>query len=355
MKLCIQSEYLTERIISTIFRLAIRFTPRPDTLNDQIFLLIYQMLLTFDPIMLQRNVTAQALHSFVSHCNCYFNKNEEWALIFNLILAVAIGYYPSNKKLISESAEANSSRGYTSDSELATSSPAKPRIQLSWSSTELNKLSENLNIKKNFNENGFTVNYSYRILDVEAYEKCADILSLIITEYLPNSGKTLQNRNELPRTINSYEIAQMAVGALCKFVEASIKIQINPAHAPKDSMLIKANYRERSLNKSRLSRLTNAILSSSESDNSDDEQVAQVAPTVQPKLSSVTENCSMKLLNLMHFFHLNATVIVAQSASADVLWNSVWCPILQGIFHSLSYLNFIYLLNVYCSNFFLLL
>lgn len=105
MKYCPQSQYLTERVISAIFRLAIRFTPRPDPLNEQIFLLIYQMLLSFDPFMIQRSVTAQALHSFVSHCNCYFSKNEEWALIFNLILAVAIGYYPTNKKLHSESNE----------------------------------------------------------------------------------------------------------------------------------------------------------------------------------------------------------------------------------------------------------
>lgn len=346
MKYCPQSEYLTERIISSVFRLAIRFTPRPDTLNDQIFLLIYQMLLTFDPIMLQRSVTAQALYSFVSHCNCFFTKNEEWALIFNLILAVAIGYYPSNKKLISESAEANS-RGYTSDSELTVSSPTRSRMPLSSSNMELSKLLPNLNIKKGFNDNGFAMNYSYRILDVEAYEKCADILSLIITEYMPNSAKALQNRAELIVKINSYEIAQMAVGALCKYVEASVKVQISPARAsPREDTAMKVNYKEKAVNRSRLSRFTNAILSSSESD-SEEEQVE--TPTVQPKLSSVTEICSFKLLNLMHYFHLNSSTIVGESVSVDVLWNTIWCPILQG--NGLVFFNCLFLLLILFATF----
>ena len=243
------------------------------------------------------------------------------------ILAVAIGYYPSNKKLLSEAAEANS-RGYTSDSEITMSSPARTRLPLSLSSMELNKLSSSLNIKKGFHESGFSVNYSYRILDAEAYEKCADILSLIITEYLPNSVKTLQNRTDLLMKTNSYEIAQLAVGALCKFVEASVKVQINPTRAANREEIAQLNFKEQAMNKSRLSRFTNAILSSSESDSEEEQNVGK--QTVQPKLSSVTEICAFKLLNLMHYFHLNSFTMVGESISIDLLWNTIWCPILQG-------------------------
>lgn len=220
----------------------------------------------------------------------------------------------------------------------------KSKINGSSSIGDLSKLSQ-LNFFTNFSDNCFSVNYSYRILDVDTYEKCADILSLIITEYLPNSTKIFQTKTDLPYVINNFQISQMAVGALCKFVEASIKIQITPTRNPRETVIERTNNRkERQLNKSRLSRLTNAILSSSESDSEDEQQTTKEKHIVQqPKLSAVTENCSLKLLNLMHFFHINATTIVGDSVGSDILWNSIWCSLLQG---NINYWNLININNI---------
>lgn len=338
MKYCPQREYLTERIISTIFRLAIRFTSRPDSLNDQIFLLIYQMLLTFEPHMLQRKITAQALHSFVSHCNSFFAKPNEWILIFNFILAVAIGYYPSSRRVQEDG------RGYTSDSEVILANSPKAHFSTSVSSNELNKLSTNLSFTKNISEEVFTINYSYRIYDVEAYEKCADIMVLIIREYLPNHSKTIQFKNDADDggdsslALNRFEIPQMAVSVLCKFVEASIKIQMNPNRSPKDSLFVSSNEQQRlNNNKSRFTRITNVILSSSESESEDEPH--EEHHSFHTKISPVTENVALKLLDLMHYFHLNAPLTVGEPANSEILWNSIWCPLLQGKSgHSNSYL-----------------
>ena len=183
--------------------------------------------------MLQRNIAAQALHSFVSHCNCFFNKTDEWVLIFNFILAIAIGYYPSNKKLQQEPCD---SRGYTSDSEVILSNSSKTHFPTSNSALQLNKLSSTLNVNKSMSEDIFSINHPYRIYDLEAYEKCADIMVLIIREYLPNQSKSIQFKDE--SFAHSFEIPQMSVSVLCKFVEASIKIQINPNKSPKDSLFV---------------------------------------------------------------------------------------------------------------------
>lgn len=316
MKFCFNSEYLTERIISTIFRLAIRFTSRPGIVKDQIFLLLYQMLLAFYPEMLQRNSTALTLHSFISQCNCYFIQNEQWELVFNLILAISIGYYPSNKKLHIESPDTNQKLLETDPSNI------NHGHILSTSINDLSKLSGNLLSRKNISDDIFTFNYVYRILDAEAYEKCVDIMALIIKEYLPNIAKTFPKADS-----NVYEISQMTVGVLCKLVEASIKIQFATARSPN---LANHNKNYKLGNKSRLSRLTNAILSSSESD-SDDEQRQNLEP-VKTEITSVTENVALKLLDLMHYFHLYAPTIFNSEIDSDLLWNTIWCPLLQGLF-----------------------
>lgn len=337
MRYCPQSEYLTERIISCVFRLAIRFTSRPDLVNDQIFLLLYQILIFFDPYSIQRKHTALTLHSFILHCNCYLTKNEQWALVFNLILAISIGYYPPNKKLGQPPEQQQSMhhhQAHTPSMPDASSknfpqeppntnvfSPSVPSIP-----NDLRKLSAHLNIKKNLSENIFSFNtYQYRIMDAEAYEKCIDIMVLIIREYLPNNAKAMQKNV----SFNVYEIAQMAVGVLYRFVEASIKIQFattrpNFGHSKNSKVA----------NKSRLSRLTNAILSSSESDSDDEYQQQQQQQKDQPvksEITSVTENVSLKLLDLMHYFHLYAPTIAGDQIGSDVLWNTIWCPLLQAI------------------------
>ncbi|CAG2105682.1 unnamed protein product [Medioppia subpectinata] len=50
----------------------------------------------------------------------------------------------------------------------------------------------------------------------------------------------------------------------------------------------------------------------------------------QPKFSSVTETCALRLLDLMHYFHLNAALTV-ENNSSEFLWSALWCPLLQGI------------------------
>lgn len=336
MRYCPQSEYLTERIISCVFRLAIRFTSRPDLLNDQIFLLLYQILIFFDPYLIQRKHTAQTLHSFISHCNCYLTKNEQWALVYNLILAISIGYYPPNKKLGQppepQQSIHNHQQAHTPSTPDSTKRnfPQEPMTNVFIPSipsmpNDLSKLAAHLNVKKNLSENIFSFNtYQYRIMDAEAYEKCVDIMVLIIREYLPNNAKSMQKND----SVSVYEIAQMAVGVLCRFVEASIKIQFATARPN-----VRHGKNSKIANKSRLSRLTNAILSSSESDSDDEyqQQQQQQKQPVRSEITSVTENVALKLLDLMHYFHLYAPTIAGDQIGSDVLWNTIWCPLLQAI------------------------
>lgn len=350
--LCPKSEYLTERVTSTIFRLAIRFTPRPDSLSEQIFLLLRHMMLTFKPNMIQRQTTAIALHSFVSQCSCYITRTEDWSHIFNLLLTIGIGFqrYPSKNTGNAETegyvnvqsdyedsnestSNAGISRGYTSDSELDITK-----------TVESNSSQNSLNSSFRFftdNTNTNTVNNPvYRILDLEAYEKCTEVLTLIIREVLPNNVKNIQSAQ--PDT-SFYSVAQLAVDALQKFVEASIKIQISPgktgqlrravSHKYGDSRKNHSKSRSNAItNKSRFSRIANAILSSSESEDEEETNAGkgQQRDNLQPKFSSVTETCALRLLDLMHYFHLNAALTVENNAS-EFLWSALWCPLLQGL------------------------
>ena len=340
--LCPKSEYLSERVVSAVFRLAIRFTPRPDSLNEQIFLLLCHLLLTFEPHMIQRRTTAIALHSFVSQCSCYVTRSQDWAVIFNFLLAVGIGFQKrspnknnendgniniqsDNEENASDSANGVQSRGYTSDSELDITRAMDPNLNNTFRFFAENSGTNNVNTIPN-----------YRILDLEAYEKCTEILTLIIREVLPNNVKNFQ---PVSTNGNVYTVAQLAVDALQRFVEASIKIQISPGkpgqlrravhHKYSDSRKSRLKSRADASNKSRLSRIANAILSSSESEDEDELNTTSNANT-QPKFSSVTETCALRLLDLMHFFHLNAALTV-DNASSEFLWTALWCPLLQGI------------------------
>lgn len=337
--LCPKSDYLSERVVSAIFRLAIRFTPRPDSLNEQIFLLLCHLLLTFELNLIQRKTTAIALHSFVSQCNCYITRSQDWAIIFNFLLAVGIGFQKrspkknnendgsinvqsDNEENSSDNANGVQSRGYTSDSELDISRAMDPNFN---------------NTFRFFSDNTGTnaVTSNYRILDLEAYEKSTEVLTLIIREVLPN----VKNLQTVSTNGNNYTVAQLAVDALQRFVEASIKIQISPGkpgqlrramhHKYSDSRKSRLKSRADASNKSRLSRIANAILSSSESEDEDEPNASSSADS-QPRFSSVTETCALRLLDLMHFFHLNAALTV-ENASSEFLWTAIWCPLLQGI------------------------
>ena len=338
--LCPKSEYLSERVVSSVFRLAIRFTPRPDSLNEQIILLLCHLLLTFEPNMIQRKTTAIALHSFVSQCSCYITRSQDWAIIFNFLLSVGIGFQRRSTKKSNENDgniniqsdnednafdnTSSQSRGYTSDSELDVAKAIDPQP---------------INTFRFFSDNsGANAVISvpiYRILDLEAYEKSTEVLTLIIREVLPNNVKNFQ---PIESEGQVYTVAQLAVDALQKFVEASIKIQISPGktghlrrsvpHKYGDSRKPRLKSRADASNKSRLSRIANAILSSSESD--DDEPHPSASHDKQPEFSSVTETCALRLLDLMHFFHLNAALTV-DNTSSEFLWFALWCPLLQGI------------------------
>ena len=337
--LCPKSEYLSERVVSTVFRLAIRFTPRPDSMNEQIFLLLCHLLLTFEPNMIQRKSTAIALHSFISQCSCYITRSEDWAIVFNFLLSVGIGFQRRSQKKSNENERnvniqsdnedntpdicSSQSRGYTSDSELDVTRTIDPNLN---------------NTFRFFNDSNTSnvVNCVpiYRILDLEAYEKSTEVLTLIIREVLPNNVKNFQTFESEGRV---FTVAQLAVDALQKFVEASIKIQISPGktgqlrksvHKYGDSRKPRLKSRADASNKSRLTRIANAILSSSESE--DEETHPNATHESPPKFSSVTETCALRLLDLMHFFHLNAALTV-ENNSSEFLWSALWCPLLQGI------------------------
>jgi len=309
------------------------------------------MMLTFEPNMIQRKTTAIALHSFVSQCNCYITRSEDWSLIFNLLLYIGIGFHrrPSKGTANTETEgyvnvqsdqedSANDSthntsisRGYTSDSELDVTKPLDSNLNQNPSNNSFRFFTDSTNT---INSTSF-----YRILDLDAYEKCTEILTLIIREVLPNNSKNFQSTQPDP---NIYSVAQLAVDALQKFVEASIKIQISPgktgqlrrtaSHKYGDSRKHHSKSRSHAVsNKSRLSRIANAILSSSESEDEEETNPGKEQyRNSQPKFSSVTETCALRLLDLMHYFHLNAALTVDNNAS-EFLWSALWCPLLQGL------------------------
>jgi hypothetical protein len=312
------------------------------------------MMLTFEPNMIQRQTTAIALHSFVSQCSCYITRSEDWSLIFNLLLTIGIGFQrnPSKNTVNAETegyvnvqsdnednnnestSNAGISRGYTSDSELDITKTVESNSNHNSLNSSFRFLTDNTNTN--------TVNALpvYRILDLEAYEKCTEVLTLIIREVLPNNVKNSQST----QPDNSFHsVAQLAVDALQKFVEASIKIQISPgktgqlrravSHKYGDSRKNHSKSRSNAItNKSRFSRIANAILSSSESEDEEETNAGkeQQRNNLQPKFSSVTETCALRLLDLMHYFHLNAALTVENNAS-EFLWSALWCPLLQGL------------------------
>lgn len=90
------SDLISERAISAIFRLAIRFVPRPDETSDQVLLLLRQVLVTFEPSVIQKQCTALGLSSFITHCHSDIKRVDDWSLIFDYLLCIGIGCHPSD-------------------------------------------------------------------------------------------------------------------------------------------------------------------------------------------------------------------------------------------------------------------
>lgn len=95
LKSSADSEPLSERVISAIFRLAIRFVPRIDTTSDQIMILLRHILMNCEPSFIQKKCTAVALTSFINSCHRDIRKVDDWSLIFDYLLCVGIGCHPS--------------------------------------------------------------------------------------------------------------------------------------------------------------------------------------------------------------------------------------------------------------------
>ncbi|RWS07642.1 golgi-specific brefeldin A-resistance guanine nucleotide exchange factor 1-like isoform X2 [Dinothrombium tinctorium] len=321
LRACDKSDLLTERVISAVFRLAIRFSQRPDSLSDQAFLLFHHMLVTFDLSLIQKHTTAIALHSFITHCHSCISRIEDWSVIFELLLYIGVGYRSKSalrrKEGSAEAIDVQSEneetmrsrddyiRGYTSDSEIdihshkcSDNTKSNPYQLMTVCDVGTNKGS------------------CFKILDLHAYEKCTEVLALIIKEILP---KNVQHLEKQVVDINVTSITSMAVDTLRKFVEASVKIQ---------SSHLRRNASEVRRGNSRVKNRTQLAVSQPSSESEEEEIVSKRRQ--QPKLSSFTEACALKLLDLMHFLHLNAS-FASSNATNEYLWNTIWSPILQGM------------------------
>lgn len=94
LKTSSESEMLSERVISAIFRLAIRFVPRIDSTSEQIMVLLRHILMNCEPSFIQKKCTAIALTSFINSCHRDIHRVDDWSLIFDYLLCVGIGCHP---------------------------------------------------------------------------------------------------------------------------------------------------------------------------------------------------------------------------------------------------------------------
>lgn len=101
--------------------------------------------MTFEPSVIQKQCTPVALSSFITHCNPYIVKMDDWSLIFDFLLCIGVGCHPSDlpSRQTSETEE-----GVENVPQL------EPR-------------------------------------DIEIYKKCADILAFIIKEILPGRDASI--------------------------------------------------------------------------------------------------------------------------------------------------------------------
>jgi len=384
LKSCETSEFLSERTISAIFRLAIRFICRPEKLSNQIFELMQKAMRTLSARQFQRGYTALALYTFITHSHCYLSTIDEWKLINEIILYVAINhkteaFIPSNIDIVLSSTEdinvqsdqenlssefeklstVVQQRGYTSDSE----------IDLNKQQQQFNLQDQQQNLANPYQlMTGKSISLgrdsSFRIRDLNAYERCIEILNVIVKEIIP---KYLQlNIEQAITDQNLTGIIESCIDTLRKFVEASIRIQSSSTFTSSSSIAKRTNsYKDNNRKRLESSRSSNQINSShqhsltlltdsdteldaieTDTDHPDYHHKLKERRLLQVKVANSTENCCIKLLELMHFLHINVNFInrnvqdeddVAKededkkTLTFDYLWTYIWCPLLQGI------------------------
>lgn len=397
LKSCETSEFLSERTISAIFRLAIRFICRPEKLGNQIFELMQKAMRTLSARQFQRHYTALAIYTFITHSHCYLSTTDEWKLINEIILYVGINYkptesfIPSNLDIALSSTEdinmqsdqetlssefeklgaAVQQRGYTSDSELDLSRTNELNKQFS-NSQDTSIAQQQQSLANPFQlmtgkSIGLSRDSCFRVRDIGAYERCLEILNLIVKDIIP---KYVQMNFEKAITDqNLTGIIESCIDTLRKFVEASIKIQNSSSFSGSSATAKRTNsYKDsnrrryesinRSSNQLNLTHQHSlTLITDSEAeldgddatDPSDYNRKLKERRLFQTKIAAATENCSIKLLELMHFLHINVNFInqnaqdedAQQQAPAtgedkrtltfDYLWTYIWCPLLQGI------------------------
>lgn len=240
---------LSERVISAIFRLAIRFVPRIDSTSDQIMILLRHILMNCEPTFIQKKCTAIALTSFINSCHRDIRRVDDWSLIFDYLLCVGIGCHPSDLPVrqtsspgpIEGETESEPSQEATLEPQPVTSSPPVPSVHLQieddtnedvpvipsappleppgegrleqqeqdvarplltdssdqksvpGSPVEKRKTGPPRLSSEGDSTNGPNQPFipgSSAVRDVEAYKKCVEILTVIIKEILPKSVQT---------------------------------------------------------------------------------------------------------------------------------------------------------------------
>lgn len=329
----------------------------------------------------QRNYTALAIYTFITHSHCYLSTTDEWKLINEIILYVGINYktepfIPSNLDIALSSTEdinvqsdqenlssefeklstTFQQRGYTSDSEI----DLNKQQQLNQQDSQQQNLANPYQLMT-----GKSISLGrdscFRIRDVNAYERCIEILNLIVKEIIP---KYVQLNFEKAITDqNLTGIIESCIDTLRKFVEASIRIQGASTFTSSNSIAKRTNsYKDRKRYESRSSNQINklthqhslTLLTDSDTeldfdtdtDHPDYNRKMKERRLFQAKLTSSTENCCIKLLELMHFLHINVNFINQnaqdeeqqakenedkKTLTFDYLWTYIWCPLLQGI------------------------
>jgi len=309
------------------------------------------MLINFEPKVFQKHYTACALHSFISHSHSSIVKTEIWKLIFNTLLYVGIGYRLAGANEAAKSSDKfggsiesinvqseneesvnigkyfkSAGRGYTSDSELESHQPQHQNKSVNFEDSQ----QKNINLYRLMTSEsiGTGKGSAFKIVDIAAYEKCTEILTLIIREILPKNVVKIEDKN---LDESSASVSQMAVDTLRKFVEASVKIQSNHSQM-KRPLSHNANSRRINIrNSNQRSRTGRDFAYDSEDELEESKEENKMGDKVtKPKLSNVTEGCALKLLDLLHYLHLNANMS-SEIEAQDYLWNTIWCPLLQGI------------------------
>lgn len=158
--MCGHNSLLGERIISSIFRMPIRFLGPYKSLSDGIFTLLDYIYLNLDPAMFQREYTAIAMNSMIVECHQHIKKEDDWRLLLKMLLYVGI------------------------------------------------------NLKEISHHKYATLGQAYKIYDPLAYDRCIDTLKFIVQSVLVN--------NPGANNIISNTITVPTVSCIKIFVEGSV-------------------------------------------------------------------------------------------------------------------------------------